>query len=327
MWKGPIEDGVTQSLLNRFMKCPFSFYIYAILGLEDPGDEQENLIWGDSFHKGLEILIQTKDKKEAIKIMLRYLRDRYPQAPASFKFSLPKMLVLYSLKDPMDGEWETESIIDEKIAIDGQLIRFRGKKDGVRWDHPEYGKILAEHKCKGYIDPSLVREEIGQDLQCNLYMRLFEIEWVAYDLIRIPDTQKYGPSVSYGTSVEEFVNKLYKGPIGAYGGQYPINLHRYKWIHQHSYYIPLEEQEEYWDKTLIPNIKRLCVWYDYVTQPDFDFENPKYYNEIFYKMPVRHFDGRKTEKFKCEYHAYLTGSCELSDLKPVNSYFSELEDE
>ena len=52
-WKGPLEGGITQSLLTKFLECPYRFYLYAGLGLEQPGEPEPNLIWGDICHKGL----------------------------------------------------------------------------------------------------------------------------------------------------------------------------------------------------------------------------------------------------------------------------------
>ena len=96
-------------------------------------------------------------------------------------------------------------------------------------------------------------------------------------------------------------------------------------IHQAPYPLPREEQEKYWQQTIIPIVKYISEWYEHVTYRDFDLDNPSCYNQIFYRAPVRHFNGRATEKFKCPYHALHTGQCELSDLRPIISHFSELE--
>jgi hypothetical protein len=332
MWKGPLKDGVTQSLLNRFLECPFSAYLYLILGIEDNSDEKTNLIYGDCGHKGLELLIPTRtdekptgDFKNACVGMLERLANLYPHAPSSFRFSLPKMLRLYSLK-PFEGDWVTEEVIDEVITVNNTQIRVRGKKDGICHNHPMYGSVLAEHKFKGYTDDEQLREEIKQDLQCNFYMRATGVEWVFYDLIKIPDTQKYGPTPQFAEATEDYIHRIYHGPVGSYNGQYPIYNNKHNWISQKPYYISTEEQEQYWAETISPNIKRLCMWYDWVTQTGFDHENPKFFNELFYKMPIRHFSGRKTEKFKCPYHGYLTGQMNLSDYDEVESYYSELEE-
>jgi hypothetical protein len=329
MWKGPYVDGITQSLLNEFLKCPYSFYIYTILGLKEPEQPQPNLIWGDCFHKGLELLIPESNLKVAVEGMVEYLHTNYPFAPNTFELSLKKMLRIYSTK-PFKGDWRTEEVIDTYMTLP-QLphkVRIRGKKDAITHNHPEFGSVLGEHKAKGYTDPEQTRDEIQQDLQCNLYMytEASPCEWVFYDLIKIPDVQKYGPQPYISEPSEKYIERIYSGPMDtSYGGKYPIYKYKHLWINQGVYHIPLSSQEEYWDTVISPQIRRLAIWYDYVTDPNFDYQNPSHYNEFFYKMPVRHFDGRKTENFKCKYHSLLTNQSTIDDLVPVNSYFSELE--
>ncbi len=238
-WQGPQVDGITQSIINDFMGCPKSAYIKLILCLEDDEPPHPNLIWGDAYHVGLEHLIRGSSLTDSIIKMQQHLASEYPMAPPSYKYSLTRMLKLYDLSG-LEGTWETEVQIDEYI----NGFRFRGKMDGICFDHPLYRPYMAEHKCKGYTDPVLCREEIKQDLQCNLYMRIHDCEWVAYDLIKIPDVQKYGPQKGFADTSESYITKIYQGPIGSYNNMYPINKHRTKWIHQEPLFIPKEEKED-----------------------------------------------------------------------------------
>ena len=71
-WAGPLVGGLTQSIINRYLDCPFRFYLYAVLGLEDPAPDKANLMWGSICHYGLEQIIKdpqpvrefSKEKKE-----------------------------------------------------------------------------------------------------------------------------------------------------------------------------------------------------------------------------------------------------------------------
>jgi len=99
------------------------------------------------------------------------------------------------------------------------------------------------------------------------------------------------------------------------------------WFSQRPYIISAEVQAEYWNKTIIPKVKRISEWYDYVTSDKFDPNNPDCYNNIFYIQPVRNFIPTNTEKFKCDYHAYLTGQAALSSLKETRTVFQELNNE
>lgn len=325
MWKGPAIDGITQSMIQKFCECPFRFYLYAIKGLVDPGELPDNLTWGDSFHKGLELYVRSKDLNESIIGMLEYADNKYPNHSPTWSVSLPRMLRRYKLTTLSDT-WETEVTFEKHYTTKAnQLVLLRGKMDGVCYNHSVYGKAMLEHKCKGRIDPILLADEIKQDLQCNFYMYQHELEWVHYDLILIPEAQKYAPKRNYNESVEEWMERLFTGPCGNYQ-IFPIHQYQHYWLHQSAYCIPRDTQQSYWETTIDPLLQRMCRFWEHVNQPDFDPLNQAFYNEFFYKMPVRMFNGSFTEKFKCSYHGFLTGTHDLDDLVSIPSLFSELEE-
>lgn len=329
-WDGPFADtengGISQSLLNEADQCPYRLYLYAILGLRPKEEPSPQLIWGDTLHKGLEWYLKSS-YVEARDKMLDYLAEKYPHAPTTFPASLQRMLLLY---ERMEGTWVTELVFDHRFEynLGGKTrnVRLRGKLDGLCIDHPDRGRAIVEHKAKTYIDPVKTRREIKHDRQCNLYMRLHNTEWVYYDLILNPEVQKYVPVRGYTQSDDEYISMLFSGPSASYGGMFPINSNKSKWLSQEPYFISHEEQEHYWNFFLIPAIERLVTFWEYVTQPGFDPEDPNWYNHIFYRMPVRNFIASNTKNFECKYYSYLLGEEGLNDLEPVPSYFGELEE-
>ena len=325
LWKGPLIDGITQSMIGKFVQCPYRFYLYAILGLKDNTPLHDNLIWGDVFHKGLELYIESKDLNVSVVGMLEYLDTKYPNAPSTYKTSTRRMLYKFSLST-YNGEWQTE--IPFKIPItlpSGRTVTMRGKIDALNTTHPDYQLVLGEHKCKGYIDPARLAKELPHDRQLNIYCYLHNIEWVNYDLILIPEAVKYKPARSFNESPQEWMDKLFTGPCGSYG-MFPINQQVHQWIHNKpTFFLPREGQERYWNETVYPDLERICIWWDYVTQPGFDHTDPKFYNHIFYKTPVRQFEASNTEKFECDYYSHLIGDEDISELADVGSLYKELE--
>lgn len=325
LWKGPYIDGITQSMIGKFVQCPYRFYLYAILGLKDNTPLNANLIWGDVFHKGLELYIKSKNLHIAVGGMSDYLAAKYPQAPNTYETSTRRMLYKFSL-NTYQGEWETEITFRHPVILprSGRQVFIRGKKDALNVSHPDYGRILGEHKCKGYIDPVKNGKEISQDLQANIYCYLHNIEWVNYDLILIPEAQKYSPARAFNETPSIYMERLFTGPCGNYN-KFPVNTNVHQWIYSTTYSLPREGQEVYWNHTVYPYLERMCNWWEYVTQPGFDHTDPKFYNGIFYKVPVRQFDPSLTEKFECEYYSHLIGDEDLSDLAHVGSLYQELE--
>jgi hypothetical protein len=325
LWKGPYIDGVTQSMIGKFVQCPYRFYLYAILGLAEDKPLNENLIWGDCYHKGLETLIKTKNLQQAMADTLLYRQDKYPQAPSTYDVSLTRMLLRFSL-NTYGGEWETEVTFRHSYKLpSGRTIVIRGKKDAIKYQDEERTKILGEHKCKGFVDPVKTAREISQDRQVNLYCYLHDIEWVNYDLILIPESVKYKPARNFNETPQGYMERLFTGPCGNYG-MFPINTNASQWVHHATYFLPREDQERYWSETLIPDMERMCEWWEYVTQPNFDHTDPKFFNHIFYKVPVRQFDPSLTNSFECDYYPYLLGEIDISELKPIPSLFQELEE-
>lgn len=170
-----------------------------------------------------------------------------------------------------------------------------------------------------------VGKELQQDRQVSIYCYLHNIEWINYDLILIPEAVKYKPARGYNVSPQQWMESLFTGPCASYGNFFPINTNAHNWISNRTYHYPREDQERYWQQTIYPDLERICVWWDYVTQPGFDHENPKFYNHIFYRIPVRQFDPSFTDKYECDYYDHLIGNQELSELSDVGSLYHELE--
>lgn len=336
-WKGPLKDGITQSLLNEYLQDPYSAYLSLILGLTpeepkppyNPDQTLYNLTWGDCYHVGLEHLLATQDLELASKRMLEHY-DNGPQLIHSDidpRASLFRMLKQYNINVPMDytSKWNTEVVFDvilHDLHYTQYLpYRLRGKFDGLS----ACATYLAEHKCKRYIDPSQLIAEIKQDTQIMMYMGVSGARQVYYDLIKIPDVQSsYSLPGRSGLDPKTYTNKLYYGHCGKYRGL-PISQYTQDWIYQGFFIFTDEEVEHFWNTTLIPLFRRIHEWYDYVTDDKFDPLNPECYGPIFYKHPLRTFMPSNTDKFKCKFHEFLTGQVELSDLIEKPSLFGELE--
>lgn len=326
LWQGPEVDGITQSLIQKFRQCPYRFYLYSILGLVDDTPLPPNLIWGDVYHKGLEHLIATKDINSSVTKMLEYLNTKYPDAPSTYEVSTKGLLQRFNLTN-YQGEWQTEILFEHPYKLpSGRIVKLKGKMDGYNTSDPDHGPMLGEHKCKGYIDGPKTKKELVTDLQVNIYCYLHNIEWVNYDLILIPEAVKYKPSKAFNESPQAYMERLILGLCGNYQ-MFPVTNYPHLWINNlPPTYLPRSGQKLYWKTTVEPFLQQMCDFYDYVTQPGFDHEDPQNFNTVFYKTPARLFNGSYTENFECDYYKYLIGEQTLEDLVPIQSLFNELEE-
>lgn len=346
-WPGPYEGGITQSLLTRFLQDPYSFYIYAVLGLEEPEELHPNLVWGDTFHVGLEHLIEIpctsdnfspEDWGEIDNAVDSYINKEYPSAPDTYPFSIKEMLRLYNDNFKRDhAPFETEAKFKKEYKTShGHTVTLRGKYDGVEVEHREkvqinettlkevvsYGDTLIEHKAKGKIDPQQTKDEIPFDLQTNLYCLTSGCRHVIYDLIKIPDTAWSKPQRRAMQRPSSYVQDLY---YNKQWGDFPIIQKKHLWVSQLHIHLTEESIQQYVERTIDPLIDLVCNYWEHVNDPNFDWQNPKCFNHLFYHTPIRHFDPAFTTSFKGPYWSYRTDQIDLDELRPVKSYYAELD--
>lgn len=331
-WKGPIEGGITQSLINKFLVCPYQFYIYAGLGLKENKPDNNNLMWGDIFHKALELAIEHPRQikgmidEELLEIenkVKQHISDKWPKSPSTYLRSVMNMLRLYndSYKADMPGIVTEKEFVVPYTNHHGLKVNLRGKRDG--WH--EGTKTLIEHKCKGRIDKETTTQEIPMDQQVCLYSMVSGAKNIIYDLILIPEAQYGLPQMRPGQKLSNFVDSwfsIHTGPPTS--TLWPINKKTPYWFAQ--IHIPITEEniETYRKFTLDPLIDRIYRWWNHVNKPGFDFQNPDHYNDVFYRTPIRQFNPHATAGYKGEYHDFLTGELALEDLVPVESFYAEL---
>ena len=329
-WPGPYEGGVTQSLISKFKECPLRFYLWAALGLEEAGEPEPNLIWGCICHVGLEHLIAKpyqrieftpEDWREIHEGIDEYITSDWPMTPITFAPSVKNMLTLYDDSYKAEhGKFETEKKFKvPHTTTSGNVVTLKGKADGIQVEH---GNILVEHKCKGKININQTYLESPLDLQVTVYCHVLGPRTVIYDLIRIPDTQWSLPPQRQMQRPKNYINSLYEDKQW---GDFPIFQKKHLWVQQTTINLTDEIIERNMAETVDPIIDQLCEYWEYVSDSNFDWQNPKHYNKIFYKSPIRHFDAARTQSYKCSYWNYLVGQTDLEDLQPVKSFTPELD--
>ena len=273
-------------------------------------------------HKGLEHLIRGDDLHTSMQAMYDYFNAEYPSEPDTIIYTCFEMLKLYPIEN---FKYWDNPITEHKLRTTVQLpgptpreIVVRGMADVTDFTR------LCDHKCKGRIYPTECAEELGDDLQMNLYSYVLRTPQWQYDLIQCPLVAYQCPERRSGVSAEAYANMLFN-TYDNYKYFFPISKFVRQWVCCIPYYQPLEKVDLYFAQTIAPLFTKFCDWWDYVTSPGFDPNNPDCFNHIFYKNPSRVFDPAKTDKYKGNYHSLMNGVSELSDLIPVPSFYPELE--
>lgn len=320
-WSGP-SAGISQTILIKFMECPFRFYLYYWCGLKEKEPPHENLVWGSILHNGLEHLIRGDSIHEAITKMYTYYQEVYPNEPDVTIFTCFEMLKLYNKYElhPYNS-WEraklmTEYEFEQPHSTGTYNVLLRGKMDVTDTIR------LCDHKCKGSIYPDEASKELGTDIQMNLYSEVFDTLIWKYDLIRIP-INPYFPERRGGESAAAYADRLFNKEYNS-KKFFPISSFKPQWLNCVPFYQPTNKRKEFFKKTINPWIDKLCRYWDYLQSPGFDPNNLDCYNEIFYVNSARVFDPSRTDKFKPNFHGILTDQIDYDDLVPVDGFYTEL---
>lgn len=353
-WKGPKHDGITQSILNRFLgEDPYRLYLYFGLGLEEFSETEPNLMYGSAAHVGLEHIIEKpytlpdftpEDWADVHGAVDDCLNNDFPECPPTFSHSIKRLLELYddSFKDEY-GRFMTEVPFSVPYTTGhGHDITLRGKIDALQiieggtksdtcklTDHDlrhliegyAPGSTIGEHKFKGKIDPMGARVEIPVDLQVAMYCYASGAREVIYDNIRIPDTQYSLPPKRQYQKTKSYIDELYDSRKW---GDFPVSQRKHLWFSQLPIPITQQNIDDTFHFTLDPVVDWIVRWYEHCSDPNFDYQNPKYYNHIFYKKPIRLFDAARTMTFKGNYYGHMTNQLDIDDLIPVKSFYAEL---
>lgn len=181
-WGGPEKDGITQSLISRFLVCKERFRILAIEGYAPNEGFSAPLHYGQMWHTCEEALAQGKDYE---KDLLKYCTQLCKQFPTDqnqvdkwYNVCLKQfpIYVEYWSKHP-DVKRRTAIFQEETFCIpytlpSGKVVKLRGKWDSVdligRGRTP--GFYLQENKTKGTVDEQALSRQLTFDLQTMMYL-------------------------------------------------------------------------------------------------------------------------------------------------------------
>jgi len=236
LWRGPLVDGVTQSLLGKYLVCKERFRLLVVEGLKTTDGFSNSLEYGNLWHAAEEGLAAGEDWNIKLLQCARGMAKRYPMDGAA----VDKWYNVAKIQFPVYVEWwakhkdvtsRTPLFQEEKFAIPyetspGRVVTLRGKFDSV--DLLGKKEIwLQENKTKGDIEPDIMQRQLQFDLQTMLYLVALEeklptmdttakLRGVRYNVVRRPlsggrnSIRQHQPTKSKpnGESPEEFYDRL-----------------------------------------------------------------------------------------------------------------------
>jgi hypothetical protein len=231
LWKGPEKDGITFSLLSRYLSCKERFRLMVIEGLAPIQGFNHYIEYGQMWHACEEALAAEQPWLVALEKYCLMLYNTYPlqrqQVDKWFmacRTQFPYYVEYWRRNDDVKNRkplmQEQTFKVDYKLPS-GRTVIIRGK-----WDSVDLVKALVwlqENKTKSEIDETQLKRQLTFDLQTMIYVTAlktehpeYNIAGVRYNVIKRPfsggkgSIKQLGPSKKNpkGESTEDFYRRL-----------------------------------------------------------------------------------------------------------------------
>lgn len=224
-WKGPDVDGITQSLLGRFLECRERFRLKVVEGLIEDEGFSRPLGFGNLWHAAEEARLGGHDWLQAVQKYRRKLDLRYPNDAAEvmkwYKVCAVTFPIYLEYWSKHKDESKAKPILEEiSFAVpytlpSGRSVLLRGKWDALRLlDLPKskkQGIYIKEHKTKGEIDEEGILKTLGFNFQTMMYQIALRT-WTQTFLSKAVFNERTYPSPEKATLL---VKALQKGLLPA----------------------------------------------------------------------------------------------------------------
>lgn len=296
LWKGPEVDGVTFSLLSRFLVCRERFRIHVVEGLRPADSFNHRMEFGNMWHVCEEAFASYKGPsltsmswvQTQLTNYIRELRQRYRLQQEQINHWCEVCKALFPV---YVGHWSKHPDVKDRTPLlqeqvfdvpyklpSGRTVRLRGKWDSV--DLIGKGKgagiYIQENKTKSQIDSVKIARQLSFDLQVMLYAvalqcasssELARNGWTNEVYKRgITDVNLHDFPIlgvrynvirrSAHKSVESMMKKVYEDRDSGRIGE---------WFARWKVEITPEDVMKFRRQTLNPVLEQLCGWWEYVT--------------------------------------------------------------
>ncbi len=270
------RDGISYSLLSRFINCRERFRIYAVEGLT-PADTSDSLEFGTLFHK----LLEYHAKGYTLPQLERLLSK--DGVSTSFLGRLALEIFRIYVDTWKDQDASIRYVSQEEVfrttvwLPSGRKVDLRGKFDEVFRDQ---GKLwLQENKTKSQIDEVSLEHTLPFDLQTMLYCHSIRAIYkeapsgVLYNVIRKP-----GLKQKVKETDSDFLKRI-TADISS----------RPEWYYvRYRISFGPNDIDNFAKQTLFPLLEQVCLWWESIkanpfqpwTQQD-GSTNPHHYSRPF----------------------------------------------
>lgn len=226
LWKGPQEDGLTYSMICKYLQCKHRFWLKTVQGLAEPDEWNAHMHYGSMFHAAEEARIKNQPWLPALQDYYRETVKKYEPNERD----ITKWYLLCKMQFPLyinhwakhQTELGRKTVMAEKSfrvqhrLPSGYVITLRGKIDHL---YSQNGFLyVMDTKTKGEIDQVQIGGTLDQNLQCMLYhlaIRLLlppdqvkKIAGTVYNVIRRPLSDRRSVKMKKNETETAFNNRV-----------------------------------------------------------------------------------------------------------------------
>lgn len=333
-----IKDGITFSLLSRWIICRHRFWIRTVLGLRQDEGFIHRVEYGNMVHAGIEEFLKCDGDEFSVRVakaqdaVARYcdtLRkehsDDYEQIDwwqSISQFQIDRYLRYWYKTDKGRRTVYQEQVFDFILTLpSGRSIRIRGKYDGVFREGRQQQAILLETKSKGEIDIVGLQTSLQCDLQSMLYLVALDQEGIRcrkilYNCILRPCGGKYPIRQKKSETKLQFLDRIKK----------MIVLSPEKYFIRFPVDVTDTDLLEFKVNVLFPQLEQLLDWWESIKSDPLNPQPIGKFNPHHFKRPFGVFDSLALGN-RGDYFEFITSNhSNLKGLKQVSTAFPELEE-
>lgn len=189
VWRGPLKDGITQSMLHEYLNCLERFRIWVVEGLKAPQDFEVKVEYGQIWHAMEEVKAANgtwQEIDQAAKDYCRVLARKYRMRGAEIQkwYNVAKVefqVYIEFWKNHKEEKGRTPIFQEKVFAVPYELpsrrtILLRGKMDAVDRivGQEDFLYFLQENKSKGQLNEEQISSQLKFDLQSMMYLIALE---------------------------------------------------------------------------------------------------------------------------------------------------------
>jgi len=319
LWRGPQEDGITFSLLSRFIECRERFRLKVIEGLVEDEGFLDAIEYGNMWHEAEEAFSRKRDYERVMRQMYARWRANYPNQEEETR----KWYMVCKTTFPIYIEYwkqhqhevQRTPILEEKsfsvkyVLPSGRWLKLRGKFDAIFGILKTGQLLLQENKSKNKMDLEGLQKTLDQDLQTMLYqiaMRLSIVEKKGEHYFQTDEGQMKVPQMKKAPTFQGVLYNVVKRPLS---DMYAIRQRKTEtetqffdrlaqniredsftsdgkakrdssYFHRWEINITEEEIDTFKNRVFDPLLEQLMDWWEWIQPDPFDPWRPRTYGEM-----------------------------------------------